>query len=186
MTEKSEGGSYNVLESYVLARGRWKMRKEWGNILDVNGKVLYHLQKGKWLDGEGVVKVELRWVSKFLILNMEHFYVLDPLGQQLGSVLCTRGRSDRSNVPSWRYVGRYSLIDSVGRVIANAEPSDQERVVPAYAISSLDGRVLASIHKAASEDHYQVDILLHGLHPLVLLSYMLFYGGAMNHVEIRK
>ena len=183
MTKKDEGGPYNALETYILVRTSWKMRKEVGKVMDVNNKVLFHLENGKWMDNEGMAKGEIRHASKYI--DKQHFYIIDHLGQQLGSVFCTRFRCT-SNIPGTKCVGRYSLIDPLGQVIAIAEPSDRERILPAYAIFSLDGRVFASVHMVESKAHYQLDILLPGLHPLVVLSYVWLYGDPMNSEIIRS
>lgn len=174
---RNENGDPNALGTYVLVRNSWKMRKELAKIFDANGRVLFQLKKRKWEDDAGVTKAEVKDESRF----SQHLHVLDPLGQKLGSVLCTRARSDRSNVPQWRCVGRYSLMDPLDQLMGIAEPTDRERVIPAYAIFTPDGRVLASVHKAHSDEYYQLDILLPGLHPLVILSYVWHFGDAMSH-----
>lgn len=163
---------------YSIQLFHHRTRKQYsGLILDQDGRAVYHLVgTGREVtDAQGTVVGQFKPHSHL----STSIGVLDPLGAELGSIACTRGRVKKGWVTNGQ-PAQYTLFDSLGRPFGIAEPYDHERLEPSYIIRALDGGPYAIVSKGDLEDFYRVEVVGNEGHPLIVLAYVVEYGHPLS------
>ncbi len=168
----------DVLVTYVLERFHWKKRKEFsGKVQDATGKTIFHVKGATIIDDTGVTMMEAK-PAHTGALHPDDLNVFDSSGQYIGSIIKTRHREKGG----WIVKGKpaqWSLMNAYNQVVAIAEPTDTQRLLPSYEIPGIDGRAFVKVYPTGSEDFYQADILQPTLHPLVVLYYLATRGNPL-------